>query len=88
VKIYERGRAIVASFYDKPTGSFQYVLVDKATRSAVIIDPVLDFDEKAAATRTKNADKIAAYVQQEGLHPPASAGRSLRSRSSGKIFTV
>ena len=67
MKIYERERATVASFYDKSTGSFQYVLVDKATRSAVIIDPVLDFDEKAAATRTKNADKIAAYVQQEGL---------------------
>ena len=67
MKIYERERAAVASFYDKSTGSFQYVLVDKATRSAVIIDPVLDYDEKAAATRTNNADKIAAYVQQEGL---------------------
>ena len=43
------------------------LITDKATRSAAIVDPVLDFDEKAAATNTRNADEIAAYVRDEGL---------------------
>lgn len=65
--LYEREDAVVASFYDKKTGSFQYVVTDSATRSAAIIDPVLDFDEKAAATSTRNADQILEYVESEKL---------------------
>lgn len=65
--VYEREEASVASFYDEKTGSFQYVITDKATRSAAVIDPVLDFDEKAAATSTTNADKILEYVRAEKL---------------------
>ena len=65
--IYNREKAIVASFYDKKTGSFQYVITDRATRSAAIIDPVLDFDEKAASTSTRNADEIIKYIEDERL---------------------
>lgn len=67
MEIFDSDKAVVAAFYDKKTGSWQYVITDKATRSAAIIDPVLDFDEKAAATSTRNADDIAAYVHAEGL---------------------
>ncbi len=67
MEVFDREKAVVASFYDKKTGSFQYVITDKATRAAAIVDPVLDFDEKAAATSTRNADEIAAYIQAEGL---------------------
>ena len=67
MQIFDRTKAIVASFYDKKTGSFQYVITDKATRAAAIIDPVLDFDEKAAATSTRNADEIARYIEDESL---------------------
>ncbi len=67
MEIFDRDKAVVAAFYDKKTGSYQYVITDKATRSAAIVDPVLDFDEKAAATSTRNADEIAAYVQAERL---------------------
>lgn len=67
MEIYDREKVVVAAFYDKKTGSYQYVITDKATRSAAIVDPVLDFDEKAAATSTRNADEIAAYVQAERL---------------------
>ncbi len=67
MEIFDREKAVVAAFYDKKTGSYQYVIADKATRSAAIVDPVLDFDEKAAATSTRNADEIAAYVREEGL---------------------
>lgn len=67
MQLYDREKAMIASFYDKTTGSFQYVLIDKATRSAAIVDPVLDYDEKAGATGTKNADAIADFVAREGL---------------------
>ena len=67
MEIFDRDQAVVAAFYDTKTGSYQYVITDKATRSAAIIDPVLDFDEKAAATSTRNADEIAAYVERERL---------------------
>ena len=67
MEVFDREKAVVASFYDKKTGSFQYVITDKATRAAAIVDPVLDFDEKAAATSTRNADEIARYVEVERL---------------------
>lgn len=68
MKTYDRKQATIASFYDEKTGSFQYVIADKATCSAAIIDPVMDYDEKAGATGTKNADAIASYVEKEGLN--------------------
>lgn len=67
MEIYDQGKATVAAFYDNKTGSYQYVITDKATRSAAIVDPVLDYDEKAAATGTRNADAIIAYVEAEAL---------------------
>ena len=63
----ERPDAVVAAFYDEKTGSWQYVVRDRETKSAAIIDPVWDYDEKAGATSTKNADAIADYVRSEGL---------------------
>jgi glyoxylase-like metal-dependent hydrolase (beta-lactamase superfamily II) len=67
MEIFDRDKALVASFYDKKTGSFQYVITDRASRSSAIIDPVLDFDEKAGATSTRNADQIAKYIEDERL---------------------
>lgn len=67
MKIHDRQAAKVAAFYDARTGSFQYVISDHATKSAAIIDPVLDFDPRSAATSTVNADAIARYVESEKL---------------------
>ncbi len=52
----------IASLWDEPTGSWQYILIDRATDRAAIIDPVLDFDPMAGATGTHNADKILDFV--------------------------
>ncbi len=57
----------VKGFFDKRTWSVQYVVSDPATGKCAIIDPVLDFDEKAGATGTINADAILDYVRQNGL---------------------
>ncbi len=58
---------IVKGFWDKPTGSWQYVLHDPDTMKGAIIDPVLDFDPLAGATSTKNAERLLAYVREAGI---------------------
>lgn len=60
-------RPLVTGFYDKPTGSIQYVVADPATGRCAIIDPVLDFDEKSGATSTGNADALLAFVDDKGF---------------------
>ena len=39
---YKHDGMTVASLHDERTGSFQYVVVDDTTKTAAIIDPVLD----------------------------------------------
>lgn len=60
-------RPQVSGFYDKPTGSIQYVVTDPATKQCGIIDPLLDFDEKSGAIATKNADALLDFVEEHGL---------------------
>lgn len=62
------GVPIVKAFFDARTSSIQYVASCPATKTCVIIDPVLDFDENSGATATINADAILAYVQDAGLN--------------------
>ena len=57
----------IASLWDEPTGSWQYILIDRATDRAAIIDPVLDFDPMAGVTGTRNADKILAFIGERSL---------------------
>ena len=60
-------RPQVTGFYDKPTGSIQYVVADPASGRCAIIDPVLDFDEKSGAVSTANADALLGFVADNGL---------------------
>lgn len=58
---------IVASFWDEPTGSWQYVFHDPVTMKGAIVDPVLDFDPLSGATRSHNAQRILDHVHQSGI---------------------
>ncbi|WP_412842301.1 bifunctional sulfur transferase/dioxygenase Blh [Brucella tritici] len=86
------GKPDVKGFYDPRTGSIQYVVSDPTTKRCAIIDPVLDYDEKSATTKTEHADEILTYVADEGLtvewildtHPHAdhfSAARYLKEKT-------
>jgi glyoxylase-like metal-dependent hydrolase (beta-lactamase superfamily II) len=60
-------RAVVRSFFDEATFTASHVVHDPATRTAAIIDSVLDFDPASARTGHVSADAIIAYVRAEGL---------------------
>ena len=64
---YHHDGMTVASLHDEQTGSFQYIVVDEASRAAAIIDPVLDYDPRAASTSTTNADRLLDYVRSRDL---------------------
>lgn len=52
----------VDSIYEPKTGSWQYIVADPSTSSAVIIDPVLDYDAATAKISTSTADSLLAKV--------------------------
>ena len=60
-------RPDVTPFHHPPTGSWTYVVADAATKAAVIIDPVLDYDWRSARTSTRTAEAVAAHCEQHGL---------------------
>ncbi|ABI77399.1 metallo-beta-lactamase superfamily [Hyphomonas neptunium ATCC 15444] len=57
----------IKPFFDPATNTVTYLVWDKATRDAVIIDPVLDFDPAPARLSTASADKVLAAAEAEGL---------------------
>ncbi|SDG07435.1 Glyoxylase, beta-lactamase superfamily II [Limimonas halophila] len=57
----------VTGFFDYKTFSVQYVAADPATKQCAIIDPVLNYDEKAGRTSTEHADTILQHVRENGL---------------------
>jgi len=58
---------IVKPFFDRPTGSLQYVFHDPETMHGAIVDPVWNFCPRAARTWTADADRILAYVREMGI---------------------
>lgn len=90
------GRPLVRAFFDTRTSSLQYVVHDPDTKKGVIIDPVLDFEERAGSTATENADAILDYVRAQRIelewildtHPHAdhfSAAGYLKQRTGAPI---
>ncbi|MGN6619545.1 MAG: MBL fold metallo-hydrolase [Sphingomonas sp.] len=64
---HDFARTTVWSFYEPVTGSLQYLVADKASGTAAIIDPVLDYDRRAGMTATTSADAILDCVRDERL---------------------
>lgn len=89
-------RTLVQPFFDPQTWTVSYVVSDRATGSAAVIDPVLDFDMKSGSTATASADKVLAYLRDRQLklewiletHAHAdhlSAARYLQEQAGGRI---
>ena len=59
----------VRGFYDPDTSTLTYVVRDPASAACVIVDPVLDYDPKAARTGTRSVDALLEYLHRERLEP-------------------
>ena len=57
----------VETFFDPATFTATHLVIDPATQTAAIIDPVLDFEPKRARLSTASADKILTSVADQGL---------------------
>jgi glyoxylase-like metal-dependent hydrolase (beta-lactamase superfamily II) len=57
----------IQAFFDEQTFTVTYLVSDPVARRAVIIDPVLDFDPKAARTATRSAGRLVSAVKDGGL---------------------
>lgn len=58
---------VVKTFFDEPTFTATHVVHDPQTRSAAIVDSVMDFDQAAGRTSFETADRIIDYARSEGL---------------------
>ncbi|WP_339732018.1 MBL fold metallo-hydrolase [uncultured Pseudomonas sp.] len=58
---------LIQAFFDPATSTYSYVVSDPATSQCAIIDSVLDYDAAAGRTATTSADRLIAYVREQGL---------------------
>ncbi len=57
----------VQPFFDARTFTLTYVVSDAATRDAVVIDPVLDYEPVGSYTYTESVDQVSALIRRENL---------------------
>ncbi|MBY0338097.1 MAG: MBL fold metallo-hydrolase [Acetobacteraceae bacterium] len=60
-------RPEIRAFFDEATNTVSYLVWDPTTRTAAVVDPVLDWDQKAGTADTSSADAILAAARAEGL---------------------
>ncbi len=60
----------VQPFYDARTFTLSYVVFDPASRDAVAIDPVLDYEPIGSYTYTESVDRMSDFIRQQGLRLP------------------
>lgn len=58
---------VIHSFPARLSGTTTYVVIDPVTEEAAIINPVLDLDPLSNEIRTRSADRLLKFVNDEGL---------------------
>jgi glyoxylase-like metal-dependent hydrolase (beta-lactamase superfamily II) len=58
-------RPLIEAFFDEPTNTISYLVGDPATRTAAVIDPVLDFDLASGIADTRSAERILAFAREQ-----------------------
>ena len=56
---------LIEAFFDEPTNTISYLVGDPATRTAAVIDPVLDFDMASGVADTRSAERIVAFAREQ-----------------------
>lgn len=57
---------IIKAFFDEPTNTVSYLVADPATKKAVIIDPVLDYDHNAGTVDTRSVTAMLKAADEAG----------------------
>lgn len=57
----------IEAIYHPPTFTLTYVVSDPATKDAVVIDPVMDYDPLAVSTSDGSVQGVIDYLEREGL---------------------
>jgi len=89
----------IESFFDNHTSTLTYVVYDPATRDALVIDPVLDFDQAGAVISTESVDRVSEFLRREALRLRAilethahadhlSGSQVLRARFPGAFVAI
>ncbi len=58
----------VKEFFDKVTWTLTYVVYDEATKDAIILDPVWDYDPESSKLATHSADLLIEFVKSKNLN--------------------
>jgi len=56
-------------FFDPETSTLTYVVYDENTKDAIIIDPVLDFDQASGKVEDRSAERVINFINEKGLKP-------------------
>lgn len=62
----DESKLYVEGFFDPATSTVTYLLLDRTTQAAAIIDSVLDYDPKSGRTRTASADRVLTRAAELG----------------------
>lgn len=57
----------IKAFFDRRTFTLTYLVWDAATKDAVVIDPVLDYEPVGSKTFTASVDEVTAAIRDGGL---------------------
>lgn len=60
------GKPIIRAFFDEPTNTVSYLIVDPAAKNAAVIDPVLDYDHKSGEVDTRSVEAMLQSAAQLG----------------------
>jgi glyoxylase-like metal-dependent hydrolase (beta-lactamase superfamily II) len=63
----QQARPEIRAFFDEPTNTVSYLVWDRATKDAAVIDPVLDFDHKSGRVSVASADAMLKAADELGL---------------------
>jgi len=58
---------IIQAFFDEPTNTVSYLVADRATRKAAVIDPVLDYDYSSSEVDTRSVAAILRAADAQDL---------------------
>jgi len=58
----------IKSLYDEATATVTHIVFDEATRDAIVIDPVLDYDPASSKVSTESIDKLETLLRAEKLN--------------------